>query len=95
MGFYFNLEVVLIDYLEFIYDKRDCDGIGCTMVMLQIHTKKRYDDIKMDLKPAINQGLLALKRNHFYALTREGEKYVENYRYGKANDRDNKEQPQG
>ena len=89
MGFYFNLEAVLIDYLEFIYDKRENDGVSCTIVMLQTHFRLKSGDVAQQIAPAFKKGLMELKRSMYYVLTREGEKYVENYRYGKTNDRDN------
>ena len=85
----------MIDYLEFIYDKRENDGVSCTMVMLQTHFRLKSGDVAQQIAPAFKKGLIKMKRGMYYILTSEGEKYVENYRSKKANDRDNKEQPQG
>ncbi len=73
----------MIRYLSYIYDKRANEGVSCTMVMLQIEFKKRHDDIKKDIDLAIDIGLVDVNRKFNYVLTREGEKYVENNRYGK------------
>ncbi len=84
----------MIDYLNYIYDKRANEGISCTMVTLQVHFKLKSGDVAREISPAFKKGLMKLKRNMYYVLTREGEKYVEDYRHGKTDDRDDKEQPQ-
>lgn len=84
----------MIKYLSHMYDRQQ-KGVNNTRASLRLYLRVTSDDLAKMLAPAYRQKLIEdSKTTNNIKLTLAGGRYVENYRYGKADDRDDEEQPQ-
>lgn len=83
----------MIRYLSYIYDMRANNGVNCTATTLQVVFKVRPNDLAKELAPAFKKRYISCC-GMYLKLTKDGEKYVENYRHGQADDGFNEKQPE-
>lgn len=79
----------MIKYLSYIYDLRE-KGMYATRTSLRLYFRVNSNDLAKMLAPAYREKLINYDwTTDNIKLTRKGEEYVENYRYGKTDDGDN------